>query len=124
MACDSEDGIMLSPVCPTLVRGRATLLIYHLENDVVVAIEEIEHADEPAVNMEMKAELELELEGKHVLEVWQIEAAAIDHSARILPGVMRLMDSIPEGCYAVATSGAKTYGAFRFRPLLFHRQSG
>jgi len=46
---------------------------------------------------------------KHLLEAWQQEAASVDRSVRILPGVKRMMDSIPEGQYAVATSGAKTY---------------
>ncbi len=47
---------------------------------------------------------------KHELEAWQLEAAGVDRSVRILPGVKRMMDSIPAGRYAVATSGAKTYG--------------
>lgn len=46
----------------------------------------------------------------HCLEAWQQEAASVDRSVRILPGVKRMMDSIPQGRYAVATSGAKTYG--------------
>ncbi|KAM5533604.1 hypothetical protein V8D89_012717 [Ganoderma adspersum] len=46
---------------------------------------------------------------KDVFAAWQIEAAAVDRSVRILPGVKTLMDSIPDGRYAVATSGAKTY---------------
>jgi HAD superfamily hydrolase (TIGR01509 family) len=45
----------------------------------------------------------------HCLEAWQIEATSVDRSVRILPGVKRMMASIPEGRYAVATSGAKTY---------------
>ena len=49
-------------------------------------------------------------EKKDLLEAWQMEAAAVDRSVRILPGVKKLMDSIPEGRYAVATSGARTYG--------------
>jgi len=32
-----------------------------------------------------------------------------DKSVKILPGVRKLIDSLPEGRYAVATSGAKTY---------------
>ncbi|KAJ3714539.1 HAD-like domain-containing protein [Lentinula guzmanii] len=43
------------------------------------------------------------------LEAWQIEAAAVDRSVRILPGVKKMIESIPDGRYAVATSGAKTY---------------
>ncbi|KAG5636490.1 hypothetical protein H0H81_007824 [Sphagnurus paluster] len=45
----------------------------------------------------------------HALEAWQLEAAHVDRSVQILPGVKRLMDSIPPNRYAVATSGAKTY---------------
>jgi hypothetical protein len=37
------------------------------------------------------------------------EDKLIDMSVRILPGVRKLIDSLPEGKYAVATSGAKTY---------------
>ncbi|TFK92355.1 hypothetical protein K466DRAFT_625751 [Polyporus arcularius HHB13444] len=42
-------------------------------------------------------------------DVWQMKACAIDRAVRILPGVKHLMDSLPEGRYAVTTSGAKTY---------------
>ena len=46
---------------------------------------------------------------------WELEldAAEVDRAVRILPGVKALLESIPEGRYAVATSGAKTYGAFK-----------
>ncbi|KAF8610488.1 HAD-like protein [Ceratobasidium sp. AG-I] len=40
---------------------------------------------------------------------WNAEHEVVDRSVRILPGVRRMIDSIPEGRYAVATSGAKTY---------------
>ncbi|TFK34187.1 HAD-like protein [Crucibulum laeve] len=46
---------------------------------------------------------------RHRLEAWQVEAASVDRSVRILPGVKRMIESIPAGRYAVATSGAKTY---------------
>ncbi|KAF8899482.1 HAD-like domain-containing protein [Gymnopilus junonius] len=46
---------------------------------------------------------------KHVLDAWQLEAASVDRSVRILPGVRKMIDSIPAGRYAIATSGAKTY---------------
>jgi len=42
---------------------------------------------------------------------WELEAATVDRAVRILPGVKALLESIPKGRYAVATSGAKTYGA-------------
>ena len=44
------------------------------------------------------------------LEAWKLEAASVDRGVRILPGVKKILDSIPAGRYAVATSGAKTYG--------------
>jgi len=43
----------------------------------------------------------------------EIDAAEVDRAVRILPGVQALLESIPEGRYAVATSGAKIYGAFK-----------
>ena len=66
---------------------------------------EFEEVSEPSIDR--TSELE---QKKDVFAAWQIEAAAVDRSVRILPGVKGLMDSIPEGRYAVATSGAKTYG--------------
>ncbi|KAI0310857.1 HAD-like domain-containing protein [Amylostereum chailletii] len=42
-------------------------------------------------------------------DAWQLEAASTDRAVRILPGVKRMIDSLPVGRYAVATSGAKTY---------------
>jgi beta-phosphoglucomutase-like phosphatase (HAD superfamily) len=44
-------------------------------------------------------------------EEWELEAAKVDRAVRILPGVKALLASIPQGRCAVATSGAKTYGA-------------
>lgn len=50
------------------------------------------------------------------IAAWQLEAASVDRSVRILPGVKDMMSSIPDGRYAVATSGAKTYGTFWLTP--------
>lgn len=69
----------------------------HMENLIV------EEEDEDILMFEPDAK-------KQYLETWQIEAATVDRSVRILPGVRRMIDSIPDGRYAVATSGAKTYG--------------
>jgi hypothetical protein len=51
----------------------------------------------------------------HGANEWELEleAVEVDRAVRILPGVKALLESIPEGRYAVATSGAKTYGALR-----------
>ena len=46
----------------------------------------------------------------------ELEAAAVDRALRVLPGVKALLASIPEGRYAIATSGAKTYGTLIFPP--------
>lgn len=45
----------------------------------------------------------------HFLQAWQVEACEVDRSVQILPGVRKMIDSLPAGRYAVATSGAKTY---------------
>ncbi|KAJ7722442.1 HAD-like domain-containing protein [Mycena maculata] len=57
----------------------------------------------------MKGETAQEKLQRHQFEAWQLEAKSVDRSVRILPVVKRVMDSIPAGRYAVATSGAKTY---------------
>ncbi|KIY71934.1 HAD-like protein [Cylindrobasidium torrendii FP15055 ss-10] len=46
---------------------------------------------------------------EHFMSAWQIEAAQVDRAVQILPGVKELISCLPEGRYAVATSGAKTY---------------
>lgn len=47
---------------------------------------------------------------REVKNAWNVEADGVDRSIRILPGVRKMIDSLPEGRWAVATSGAKTYG--------------
>ena len=47
---------------------------------------------------------------KDFLEEWQLEAASVDRAIQILPGVKRIINSIPNGRYAVATSATKTFG--------------
>ena len=46
---------------------------------------------------------------KDLANALQEEEFAFDGAIRILPGVRRIIDSIPEGKYAVATSSARTY---------------
>ncbi|KAI0645581.1 HAD-like domain-containing protein [Trametes meyenii] len=76
-----------------------------LENPIADDDDSDSEAQKPAPAAKLSALVREE----HLLEAWQIEAAAVDRSVRILPGVKRVMDSIPEGRYAVATSGARTY---------------
>ena len=42
---------------------------------------------------------------------WELEAANVDRAVCVLLGVKTMLVSIPKGRYAIATSGAKTYGA-------------
>ena len=77
------------------------------------AVQEGEQAtfDDPIMEENHQEMLEQEAKlQKDQLHAWQIEASAVDRSVRILPGVKKMISSIPEGRYAVATSGAKTYG--------------
>ncbi len=77
------------------------------------AVREGERAefDDPIMEEDHEEMLSQEMQlKKDQLKAWQLEAAAVDRSVRILPGVKRMISSIPEGRYAVATSGAKTYG--------------
>ena len=46
------------------------------------------------------------------VEEWQLEAASVDRAIQILPGVKKLIDSIPAGRYAVATSATTNFGNF------------
>ena len=84
------------------------------------AVQEGEEAtfDDPIMEEQHQEMVERESKlNKHQLQAWQLEAAAIDRSVRILPGVKKMISSIPEGHYAVATSGAKTYGESPSSPL-------
>lgn len=72
------------------------------------SIEEAHSSDTtllPYLDIDKVAELREDVE-----TAWAIESDGVDRSIRILPGVKKMLDSIPEGRYAVATSGAKTYG--------------
>lgn len=58
----------------------------------------------------VKQYVTVEVPIEDTIDAWKLEARLVDRSIRILPGVKRMMESIPDGRYAVATSGAKTYG--------------
>lgn len=80
--------------------------------------------DDPVMEENHEEMLEQEAKlTKDQLHAWQIEACAVDRSVRILPGVKRMISSIPEGHYAVATSGAKTYGEFNRISSQFFRDT-
>ncbi|EIW74598.1 HAD-like protein [Coniophora puteana RWD-64-598 SS2] len=75
------------------------------EERVTIADDSIEEEEE----QDLRSEEELLKEKQRTLKAWQVEACAVDRAVQILPGVKKMMDSIPKGRYAVATSGAKTY---------------
>ncbi|KAH8112525.1 HAD-like protein [Phellopilus nigrolimitatus] len=69
------------------------------EDSVVPVFDESaddKHADEKQADTDIEA-------------AWETEADSVDRSIRILPGVKDIIDCVPEGRYAVATSGANTY---------------
>ncbi|KAI0690084.1 HAD-like protein [Cerioporus squamosus] len=92
-----EDSALRRPSFMTPVSTRLALLSG--QDDVM-----IEEAVDDDSDEDWRASL-----SKEQFDAWQIEACAVDRAVRILPGVKKLMDSLPEGRYAVATSGAKTY---------------
>lgn len=93
-----------SPRRPSFVTRLSTrlALLNDMENGTLPTLSA---RDEDSADEDWQSALAM----KHLFEAWQIEACAVDRSVRILPGVKKLMDSIPAGRYAVATSGAKTY---------------
>ncbi|KAH8106671.1 HAD-like protein [Phellopilus nigrolimitatus] len=71
------------------------------EDSVVPVFDESaddKHADEKQADTDIEA-------------AWETEADSVDRSIRILPGVKNMIECIPDGRYAVATSGANTYGS-------------
>lgn len=89
--------------------GTRLLNMLNIAAHLRVAGEDESPLDDENTLASVKEEAEKTLE-KDIRSAWQIEAASVDRSVRILPGVREMIDSIPEGRYAVATSGAKTYG--------------
>jgi len=84
------------------------------EAESLVHDQAIDEDDEFIQPMKIDTDRKTQVE---VLEAWQVEAAGVDRAVRILPGVRRMLDSIPHGRYAVATSGAKTYGPRHYRSI-------
>ncbi|KAF9523401.1 HAD-like protein [Crepidotus variabilis] len=65
--------------------------------------------EEDEIVMDSASEPFAEHLSQAVQDAWKLEACKVDRAVQILPGVKSLLESIPEGRYAVATSGAKTY---------------
>ncbi|KAJ6547639.1 HAD-like domain-containing protein [Mycena capillaripes] len=83
-------------------------LVSRLSEMLVATALELEEKGSRCVTEEnSKKESKIPLENE--LEAWELEAATVNRSVKILPGVRRMLSSIPKDRYAVATSGAKTY---------------
>ncbi|KAH8112571.1 HAD-like protein [Phellopilus nigrolimitatus] len=109
-AFSSRSGSLSTPASPTdsSIGARRPSFATRLSDVLASAIPEDsihpvfdestddKHADEERVDADIEA-------------AWETEAEAADRSIRILPGVKDMIECIPEGRYAVATSGAKTY---------------
>ena len=101
---------------PSLTRGSSTPFSVSsndskcspLDSEDIIHIQELTHYGETIQNFLRESDVAKNQE----LEEWQFEAASVDRAIQILPGVKSLIDSIPAGRYAVATSGTKTYGDF------------
>lgn len=111
---DSSSATSAQPSAPASrrpsesVNDRGPSFATRLSQMLVASIEQIdvESSDGYISDFEDTVDRKKDL----MLAAWQLEAASVDRSVRILPGVKRMISSIPEGRYAVATSGAKTYG--------------
>lgn len=81
--------------------------------------------DDVFVEDEMSDDRKAALVEQEVFKAWQVEACATDQSVRILPGVKKVMDTIPQGRSAVATYGARTYGELplKYSAVLHHHLS-
>ena len=79
----------------------------------VASAEQLVAGSPEALTDELAAALSIANWGRSNKWELELDAAEVDRAVRILPGVKALLESIPEGRYAVATSGAKTYGAFK-----------
>ncbi|KAH8103683.1 HAD-like protein [Phellopilus nigrolimitatus] len=79
------------PSFATRLNNMLAMSTLHEDNDVVVFDDD-----------EKKTENDIDA-------AWETEADGVDRSIHILPGVKDMIECIPAGRYAVATSGAKTY---------------
>ncbi|KAJ6496750.1 HAD-like protein [Mycena vitilis] len=96
----SESLGTAAPVRPSLVSRLSQML-------VATALELEKNGSRGLTEEEFKEESKIMSDNKP--EAWKVEAATVNRGVRILPGVRRMLSSIPKDRYAVATSGAKTY---------------
>jgi hypothetical protein len=112
---------------PSLTRGSSTPFsmfsndserssIGHGLDSGDIHIQELTHYGETIQGNDFLRESDIHdvAKNKDLVEAWQLEAASVDRAIQILPGVKRIIDSIPAGRYAVATSGTKSYGNFTY----------
>ncbi|KAJ7172402.1 HAD-like protein [Mycena filopes] len=114
---DSSDSSAASSVPPSPPPSRQPSSVGPMRPGFVTRLSEMLIATARQLEEKSSRDHQTEGEGRHKAETndagedeaWQLEAATVDRSVKILPGVRRMLSSIPKGRYAVATSGAKTY---------------
>jgi HAD superfamily hydrolase (TIGR01509 family) len=84
-------------------------LVSRLSEMLVVTALELEEKGSRSLTEEERGKEESKISLDNEPQAWELEAATVDRSVKILPGVRRMLSSIPKDRYAVATSGAKTY---------------
>ena len=111
---------------PTLTRGSSTpfSVFRMIQNAPSLDSGDI-HMQEPTSHREALSNKDLLRESditdvakNRSLNAWQLEAETDDCAVQILPGVRKLIDSIPDGRYAVATSATKKFGNFTYPYIL------
>ncbi|KAH8106680.1 HAD-like protein [Phellopilus nigrolimitatus] len=85
---------------PSFATRLSDMLASALPEDSVLSV--FDESTEDKLVDEKRADADIEA-------AWETEADAVDRSIHILPGVKDMIECIPDGRYAVATSGAKTY---------------
>ncbi|KAH8106668.1 HAD-like protein [Phellopilus nigrolimitatus] len=109
-AFSSRSGSLSTPSSPTdpttsvrrpsFATRLSDMLASALSEDSALPVFDESTDDKHANAKAMEADIEA---------AWETESEAVDRSIRILPGVKDMIACIPDGRYAVATSGAKTY---------------
>ncbi|KAH8112549.1 HAD-like protein [Phellopilus nigrolimitatus] len=106
----SRSGSLSTPTSPTdpttgarrpsFATRLSDMLASALPEDSVLSV--FDESTDDKLADEKRADADIEA-------AWETEADAVDHSIRILPGVKDMIECIPDGRYAIATSGARTY---------------
>lgn len=110
----SRTGSLSTPNRPSFGRDAARRPSFATRLNNLLAMSTLTEGEDTSVfEDEQRQALAKESAQKNTIHdveaAWEIEADGVDRSIHILPGVREMIDCLPDGRYAVATSGAKTY---------------